>query len=69
MWSNFVFSLGATLPVFAVMVLGYLLRRAGFLTHGFCHVGNQLVFHLALPACSFARSRGWGRACWPTGPL
>ena len=45
MWSNFVFSLGATLPVFAVMVLGHLLRRAGLLTHGFCHVGNQLVFH------------------------
>lgn len=69
MWSNFVFSLGATLPVFAVMVLGYLLRRAGFLTHGFCHVGNQLVFHLALPAMLFRQIAGMGTGVLAHGPF
>ena len=69
MWSNFVFSLGATLPVFAVMVLGYLLRRAGFLTHGFCHVGNQLVFHLALPAMLFRQIAGMGMGVLAHGPF
>ncbi len=69
MWSNFVFSLGATLPVFAVMVLGYLLRRAGFLTHGFCQVGNKLVFHLALPAMLFRQIAGMGAGVLSHGPF
>ena len=50
MWNDFTFSLGATLPVFAVMALGFLLRRRGFLTEGFCKSGNKLVFRLCLPA-------------------
>ncbi len=50
MLQDLLFSVNATLPVFAVMVLGYGLRRAGFLTEGFCRVGNRLVFRLCLPA-------------------
>ena len=50
MFTDFLFSINATLPVFAVMVLGWLLRRGGFLTDGFCKVGNKLVFRLCLPA-------------------
>ncbi len=53
MWNDFLFSINATLPVFGVMVLGFLLRRAGFLTPGFCKVGNKLVFNLCLPAMLF----------------
>ena len=50
MLTDFLFSINATLPVFAVMVLGWLLRRVGFLTEGFCKTGNKLVFRLCLPA-------------------
>lgn len=50
MWNDFMFSVGAILPVFGVMVLGFLLRRRGFLTQGFCQTGNRLVFNLCLPA-------------------
>ena len=50
MWKDFLFSVGAILPVFGVMVLGFLLRRRGFLTQGFCQKGNRLVFNLCLPA-------------------
>ena len=50
MWNDFLFSISATLPVFAVMVLGWLLRKTGFLTEGFCKIGNKLVFRLCLPA-------------------
>jgi len=50
MFNDFVFSLNATLPVFAVMVLGFVLRKAGFLTEGFCKTANKLVFRLCLPA-------------------
>ena len=53
MWNDFLFSVNATLPVFGVMVLGFLLRKGGFLTHGFCQVANKLVFHLCLPAMLF----------------
>lgn len=53
MWDHFFFSLSATVPVFAVMVLGHLLRRAGLLTHEFCRVNNRLVFTAALPAMLF----------------
>lgn len=49
MWNDFLFSVSATLPVFAVMVLGWLLRQTGFLTEGFCQTGNKLVFRLCLP--------------------
>ena len=50
MWKDFLFSVGAILPVFGVMVLGFLLRRRSFLTQGFCQTGNRLVFNLCLPA-------------------
>jgi len=53
MLTDFLFSINATLPVFAVMVLGWLLRRVGFLTEGFCKTGNKLVFRLCLPAMLF----------------
>ena len=53
MLDHFFFSLGATLPVFAVMALGWFLRRRAFLTHEFCRVSNRLVFVLALPAMLF----------------
>ena len=53
MWNDFLFSVNATLPVFGVMVLGFLLRKGGCLTHGFCQVANKLVFHLCLPAMLF----------------
>lgn len=53
MWNDFLFSVNATLPVFGVMVLGFLLRKGGFLTEGFCRVANKLVFHLCLPAMLF----------------
>jgi predicted permease len=50
MFKDFVFSLNATLPVFSVMVLGFLLRRWNFLTEGFCKTANALVFRVCLPA-------------------
>ena len=53
MLNNFIYSLNATLPVFAVMVLGWLLKRKGFLTEGFTKVADKLVFKVALPCMLF----------------
>ncbi len=53
MLNNFIYSLNATLPVFAVMVLGWVLKRVGFLTEEFTKVADKLVFKVALPAMLF----------------
>lgn len=53
MLNNFIYSLNATLPVFAVMVLGWLLKRVGFLTDDFIAVANKLTFKVALPCMLF----------------
>lgn len=53
MLQNFLYSLNATVPVFALMVLGWVLKRIGFLTDEFTRVADKLVFHLALPSMLF----------------
>ncbi len=53
MLQNFVYALNATLPVFAVMVLGHILRRIGFFTEGFTKTADKLVFRVALPVTLF----------------
>ncbi len=53
MLNNFLYSLNATLPVFAVMVLGWLLKRWKFLSDEFITVANRLTFKIALPCMLF----------------
>ena len=53
MLENFLYALNATLPVFAVMVLGWILKRVGFLTDEFTKVADRLVFKVALPCMLF----------------
>ncbi|MDD5908411.1 MAG: AEC family transporter [Clostridia bacterium] len=50
---HFLYSLNATLPVFALMVLGWVLKRARFLNDEFIRVANRLVFNVALPCMLF----------------
>lgn len=50
---NLIFSLNAVLPVFLVMLLGYLLRRKEVLTQSFIDVAVTLVFYVSLPAKMF----------------
>ena len=53
MLDHFLYSLNATLPVFALMVLGWVLKRARFLNDEFIRVANRLVFNVALPCMLF----------------
>lgn len=50
---SFLYSLNATVPVFAVMLVGYMLRRIGFLTEEFVAVANKFVFKVCLPCMLF----------------
>ena len=43
MLENFIYSLNATIPVFLVIVLGYLLGRAKMLNDNFVAVANRLT--------------------------
>ena len=53
MGESLLFSLNSTMPLFFVMVLGYLLRRSGFLKDDFVAMANKLVFYVALPVQLF----------------
>ena len=51
--SNLIFSLNSTLPVFIVIIVGYVLGQKKFLTKEFCSVADKLVFRVGLPAMLF----------------
>lgn len=50
---NFVFSLNATMPLFLLAVLGWLMMRFGLFTPEFVRVADKFVFQVALPAMLF----------------
>lgn len=53
MMSNFIYSLNATMPIFLVIVLGWVLKRIHLLTDEFVSVADKLVFRVALPVLVF----------------
>lgn len=50
---SFIYSLNATVPVFAIMIVGYFLRRIGLLSEEFVSVANKFVFNVCLPCMLF----------------
>ena len=53
MIDNFVFSLNVVVPVFAVMFLGYALKKREVITARFLTSGNKIVYYIGLPALLF----------------
>lgn len=51
--NNFIFSINATLPIFLVIVLGYILKIRGKVNENFCSVSNDINYKLTLPALLF----------------
>ena len=50
---NFFFSINATMPIFLVMLFGYLLRKIGMINEEFVNVANKLTFNVTLPCMVF----------------
>lgn len=50
---NLIFSLNATVPVFLLMVLGFVLRKTGLIDDGFAAKMNRFVFLVPLPVLVF----------------
>ena len=50
---NFIFSLNLTIPIFLVILLGYILRKIGLINENFVSIANKYVFKCALPVMLF----------------
>lgn len=50
---NLIFSINATAPVFLLMLLGYILKKIGWVSEGFASDMNKFVFRLPLPVMVF----------------
>ncbi len=53
MLNSFIFSLNATVPVFAIIVVGNLLKRIGLIDISFSNIANRFVFKICLPCMLF----------------
>lgn len=53
MAESLIFSLNSTMPLFFIMLLGYLLHRKQFMTDDFVAMANKFVFNVALPVQLF----------------
>lgn len=50
---SLIYSLNATLPIFFVIVLGYILKQIGMLNDNFINVANKFNFKITLPILLF----------------
>jgi predicted permease len=50
---NFIYSINATLPIFLVIVIGYVLKQIGMLNDEFVTVANKFNFKVTLPFLVF----------------
>lgn len=46
---NLIYSLNATVPVFLVIVAGYILKKIGWINDGFIQSANKITFTITLP--------------------
>lgn len=51
--TNLIFALNATMPVFFMMVLGYILKKLKWMDESFASKINSFVFHVPLPVLVF----------------
>ena len=50
---NFIYSINGTMPIFLVMVIGYILKQIGMLNDNFVTVANKFNFKVTLPFMLF----------------
>ncbi len=53
--NNLIFSLNATMPVFLMMVLGFILKQIGIIDDSFASKMNKFVFAIPLPCLLFSQ--------------
>lgn len=50
---SFIYSLNATVPIFLVMIIGWVIKKIGIIDDHFANVANKYVFKVALPVLLF----------------
>lgn len=50
---NFIFSINSTMPIFLIILLGYILKVKRFLNEEFADMANKFCFNIALPVMLF----------------
>lgn len=53
LWDVFLFAFNAIMPIILLIVVGYLLKRIGFLKEDFLKMANKFVFNVCLPCLLF----------------
>ncbi|MCQ2506660.1 MAG: AEC family transporter [Lachnospiraceae bacterium] len=51
---HLIFAFNAISPIILLIVLGYVLRKIGFINDEFLKIGNKVVFNICLPCALFA---------------
>lgn len=57
---NLIFSLNATVPLFLIMVVGWVLKRKNFVSDEFVSIANKLNFKVTLPCLLFLDMKDCG---------
>jgi len=65
---SFLFTVNALVPTFAIVILGYILKRCGLFTKEFLNVANKLCFRVALPCLLFKNISQFGIEGFLKGP-
>ncbi|MBE5963992.1 MAG: AEC family transporter [Lachnospiraceae bacterium] len=50
---SFIYSINATVPIFLIMILGYVLKKKKMLNDGFLEAANKFVYTVGLPVMVF----------------
>ena len=50
---SFLYSINATVPIFLVMIVGWVIKQIGVIDDHFANVANKYVFKVALPVLLF----------------
>lgn len=58
MLDNFIYSVNVILPVFIIVILGFVLGRTGFVGESFIEPAEKIVFKIALPVMLFLEVAG-----------
>lgn len=51
--NSFIYSINATVPIFLVMIIGWIIKKIGIIDDHFANVANKYVFKVALPVLLF----------------
>lgn len=62
MWNNFIYSANIVLPMFVMVILGYLFKKKHFLDESFFSQSERFVFRIALPSMVFLEVANAGSA-------